>query len=118
MFGEEGDVFEVAEEELGALDGGEGLVEGFGESGLEEAFLQACAHVAEEDFGEVGGFAGVVAAEEERSKELLFAGGGVGGGEFVERFGEILEGKIGDGWSGGYWILLGPESGEGFAQVT
>src|SRR5947207_15314408 len=62
IFGQEGDFVEVAEEEVGALDFLEGCVEGVGDGGLKNSVLNAGAHVVENYFCEIGGFAGMSAA--------------------------------------------------------
>ncbi len=61
--GEAEDVGDVTEEHVGALDGGESLVEGFGYGLFDEAFFQADAQFAGGDFDEVLGFEGGEALE-------------------------------------------------------
>ncbi len=54
--GEAKDVGDIAEEHVGALDGGGGLIEGFGDGFFDEAFFQADAELADGDFDEIFGF--------------------------------------------------------------
>src|SRR5258708_18035411 len=61
--GEAEDVGDVTEEHVGALDGGESLVEGFGYGLFDEVFFQADAQFAGGDFDEVLGFEGGEALE-------------------------------------------------------
>ena len=66
------DVGDIAEEHVGALDGGEGLIEGFGDGFLDEAFFQTDAQLAGGDFDEIFGFGGREALEDVLEKGLLF----------------------------------------------
>jgi hypothetical protein len=69
--GEAQDFGDVAEEHVGTLDGGESLVEGFGDGFFHEAFFQADAQFAGGDFDEVFGFEGGETLESVFKESLL-----------------------------------------------
>jgi len=69
--GEADDIGDIAEEHVGALDGRERLIEGFGDGFFDEAFFQADAQLAGGDFDEIFGFEGGEALERVFEKGLL-----------------------------------------------
>jgi hypothetical protein len=86
---EDGDLAEIADEQVSALCGIARALEAAGDGVEQDAFLHAGAQIAEDDFCGVGGFAGVNAAGEEVREDFGFALDGTGGGEVIEEIGKV-----------------------------